>query len=323
MGVGAGGVDDRAQPGDVVGRQRGAEGGVEAGGVGRRGAVERQGDQHGALALDQVVAGGLAGRRRVAVHAQQVVAELEGLTEREAVRRQLPQHVRCRAGERGADVERTFDRVLGGLEAQHRHRGLDVGPAAGLHGHVEELARDHLGPAPVEQLERRRHPVGGQPAASQQLVGPREQQVAEQDGRGGAVLLRVAAPPGLPVRRGERAVGRRPAPPGVRGVHVVVVDQGARVQQLQGRARAQQRLLVLDVRLERAVAPPAERRPEPLATGHRTAGLLEERGGVGPERGDPSGHLVEEAVEDLLEPLPERTAVPRGHAARLVGDAPP
>ena len=60
------------------------------------GAVEGQGDQHGALALDQVVAGGLAGRRRVAVHAEQVVAELEGLAERQPVRRQLPQHVRCR-----------------------------------------------------------------------------------------------------------------------------------------------------------------------------------------------------------------------------------
>jgi len=86
------------------------------------------------------------------------------------------------------------------------------------------------------------------------------------------------------------------------------------------------RTLITDVthiRQDGAVAPPAEGRPEPLPTGHRTASLLQERGGVRSQRCDPSGHLVEEAVEDLLEPLPERTSVPRGHVARLVGAAPP
>ena len=57
---------------------------------GRRG-VEGERDQHGALALDQVVAGGLAGGRRVAEDAEQVVAQLERLAERQPERRQLGQ----------------------------------------------------------------------------------------------------------------------------------------------------------------------------------------------------------------------------------------
>ena len=100
------------------------------------------------------------------------------------------------AGQRGADVERPLDGVLRRLVAQHRHRGVDVGDTARLHGHVEELAGDHLAAAAVEDVERRRDPVQRQAAAAEQLVGPAEQQVAEQDRRGGAVLLGVAAPAG-------------------------------------------------------------------------------------------------------------------------------
>ena len=49
-------------------------------------AVEGQGDQHRALALDQVVAGRLAGGRGVAEHPEQVVAQLERLAERQPER---------------------------------------------------------------------------------------------------------------------------------------------------------------------------------------------------------------------------------------------
>ena len=69
------------------GESAGAEGGVELGRRGRRSSVEGEGDEHGALALDQVIAGGLAGDDGVAEDAEQVVAELEGLAEREAERR--------------------------------------------------------------------------------------------------------------------------------------------------------------------------------------------------------------------------------------------
>ena len=47
--------------------------------------VQRERDEHGPLALAQVVPGGLAGRRRVAEDAQHVVAELERLAQRHAV----------------------------------------------------------------------------------------------------------------------------------------------------------------------------------------------------------------------------------------------
>ena len=139
-----------------VGGEVGAERAVEEGGVGGGGGVEGEGDQHGALALDQVVAGGLAGGGRVAEDAEQVVAELERLAQRQAERRQLRASSSGRgAGERGADVQRPLDGVLRGLVAQHGHRGVDVGAAAGLDRHVEELPGDHLRAAPVEDLERR------------------------------------------------------------------------------------------------------------------------------------------------------------------------
>ena len=80
----------------------------------------------------------------VAEDAEQVVAQLERLAQRQPERRQRGHRRRRRAGEGGADVQRPLDGVLRRLVAQHGHRGLDVGAAAGLHGDVEELAGDHL-----------------------------------------------------------------------------------------------------------------------------------------------------------------------------------
>ncbi len=301
----------------------GAEGGVQPSRVGLGGGVQGEGDQHGALALDEVVAGRFARGGRVAVHPEQVVAELERLAERQAVRRQLGQLVVRGAGEERADVEGALDGVLGGLVAQHRHRRLDVRRAAGLHRDVEELAGDHLAARVVEGGQRGHHPVGRQPAAAQQLIGPAQQQVAEQDRRGRAVLLGVTAPAGLAVCGREGTVGGGPSAAGVRGVHVVVVHQRAGVQQLEGGARAQQGVLVGYVGRDRAVSPPAERRAEPLAAGHAAAALVEQQRSVRSERAQALGHLVEEVVEGLLEPLAEARLVPRRHGARLVGRPPP
>ena len=49
------------------------------------GGVEGERHEHGALALAQVVAGGLAGRRRVTEDPEHVVAQLERLAQRQAV----------------------------------------------------------------------------------------------------------------------------------------------------------------------------------------------------------------------------------------------
>ena len=91
---------------------------------------------------------------RVAVHPEQVVAELERLAERQPEPGQRRQHRGVGAGERGADVQRPLDGVLRGLVAQHPHRLLDVGGAAGLHRDVEELPGDHLAAGGVEERQR-------------------------------------------------------------------------------------------------------------------------------------------------------------------------
>ena len=65
--------------------------------------LPREGDQHGALALAQVVAGGLAGHRGVAEDAEQVVAQLERDAERKAERAQRRDLRERAAGERRAE----------------------------------------------------------------------------------------------------------------------------------------------------------------------------------------------------------------------------
>ena len=72
------------------------------------GSVQGEGDQHGPLALDQVVAGRLAGGRRVTEDAQQVVAQLEGLAQRQAEGTQPAQLVGVTARQRGPDVQRAL-----------------------------------------------------------------------------------------------------------------------------------------------------------------------------------------------------------------------
>ena len=101
-------VDQRAQLGDLLPVESGCPGGWSSS-LRRRGRrrVEGEGDQHRALALDQVVAGRLAGHRRVAEDAEQVVAQLERLAERQPEPGQLrdllaaarrPARRRCAAG---------------------------------------------------------------------------------------------------------------------------------------------------------------------------------------------------------------------------------
>ena len=104
LGVRAGVVDDPAQPVDVGRRQRGAERRVQLRGLRRGSGIQREGDQHRALALHQVVARGLAGDRRVAEDAEQVVAQLERLAERQAERRELGQSLLGDAPARAAPM---------------------------------------------------------------------------------------------------------------------------------------------------------------------------------------------------------------------------
>ena len=233
----------------------------------------------------------------------------------------------ARPGQRGADVQRPLDGVLRRLVAQHRHRRVDVGRAARLRGDVEELAGDDLAAGQVEVAERVEHPLGGQAAGAQQLVGPAEQQVAEQDRGGGAVLLRARGPAALAVQLLERAVGGRPAAAYVGGVHVVVVHQRAGVQQLERGAGPQQRPARRPAgSATRVVAPPAERRPEPLAAGHAGARVLDQALRVGTERVEPGGlrgRRTSCSVDSMSARKPGSHSRPILRAARSPGERRP
>lgn len=88
-GAGAGGVQDRAYAGGaVVVQVFGADQGVEELSLGGVRSLGGQGEQDGVLALAQVVQDGLAGVVGSAVDAEEVVAQLKGLPERECVARQ-------------------------------------------------------------------------------------------------------------------------------------------------------------------------------------------------------------------------------------------
>ena len=93
---------------------------------------------------------------------------------------------------------------------------------------------------------RRRGPghdlLGGSPQRRSSSSDHDSSRSPSRIARGRAVLLRVAAPPGAAVLALEGAVRRRPAAAGVGGVHVVVVHQRARVQQLQRGAGPDQRV---------------------------------------------------------------------------------
>jgi hypothetical protein len=110
----------------------------------------------------------------------------------------------------------------------------------------------------------------------------------------------------------ERPVRRRPAAAYVGRVHVVVVDQCAGVQQLQGGTRAQQRDGV-DRGVRRGdgvVSPPAERGPEALATPDAGASVLDQSLRVGTEIVQPRGLRVDERLQRGLDVVAEPVGVP-------------
>ena len=129
--------------------------------------LQRERDQHGALALAQVVAGRLAGLLRVAEHAEHVVAQLERLAERQPVRRVRRKQVRRRTGQSAAQQQRVLDRVLRALVPDHlaravggfARRAADV-PARACRGTARPSARCASGRRPGDrgQARHRRRP---------------------------------------------------------------------------------------------------------------------------------------------------------------------
>ena len=113
-------------------------------------------------------------------------------------------------------MQRALDRVLGGLVAHHLQGPLDGAAAHGLLEEVEVLAGHQLGAHLVVDGLGAAHRLGREAAAEDDLVGPRQAQVAEQDGRPDAERLRRAEPLGVAVDAGEPAVRRRAARGGCR-----------------------------------------------------------------------------------------------------------
>ena len=108
------------------------------------------------LGRSQVVAGGLAGASRVPPHAQDVVANREGLAQQVAVVfEQGDQGRRGICGQR-AQLQRAGDRVPAALEPGDPTRGCHLALAAGGLSDVEELPLDQLdGHPPPERPHRR------------------------------------------------------------------------------------------------------------------------------------------------------------------------
>ena len=189
-----------AQPLDLLGRQGGAERAVEQRGVlGGRG-VEGQRDQHGALALDQVVAGRLAGGGRVAEDTEQVVAELERLAQRQPERRQLGQRLRRarrRARRRGGAAARWSTSPTCSAAPSSRcprRRGRGPGPrrrGTGRRSPRCGTGRTRRGPATTRS--------SGSPQRRSSSSDHDSSRSPSRIAAGGAVLLRVAAPAGAAV----------------------------------------------------------------------------------------------------------------------------
>ena len=277
--------------------------------------VEREGDEHRALALDQVVAGRLARLLRVAEDAEQVVAQLERLAQGQAEAAELLELAGVGPGEGGADVDRALDGVLGGLVAQHRHRRVDVGAAARLHGDVEELPGDDLVAALLEEGQPGSDLVGGEAAAAQHVARP-----SRAAGRRAGSRRRRRTARGSPRQPAARCsasnarwVAGRPRRVSEASMKSSWTSALACSTSREAHARASAASSSTDGRIARwpQWQKAARNRLPPL---HRRTRLGDQPAGVGTERGELGRPLVEEGVQHLLDLVAEVGGVPGRHA---------
>ena len=269
-----------------------------------------QHDQAGGLVLEQVAAARLAGDVRLPEHAEHVVAQLERLPDQLAVRTQHLQHRLARAGQRGPELERAAHRVVAGLAPGHVQDLVQGGIAAGVVDQVGEL--------PDGQLTAQRVVAGpaagqrgrGQAAVPEQLLGPDQAQVREQDGgRLPEVLGRPVQALG-PVPAGQPHVGGGLAAAERGPVHHVVLEQGEGVHQF-GAGRGAGGGVAFGRSPVGGGTEPAqvgEGRPDELAPGHEPGQQVGQEGGPGHAAhvfGAPFAHEIAEHGGGLLLPLLE------------------
>ncbi len=189
-------------------------------------------------------------------------------------------------------MQRPLDGVLPGLVPGDPLRRLTVPLALGRPDDVEELTDVQLDAQLVP------HGLGRRRGVAQELVGVDEGEVAHQDGHALAEPARLAEPAARLVAVGEGQMGRADTPSGRGAVHHVVVEEGERVEQLEGRTGVS-RPRVIRVAAGADEAPVGEGRAQALAAGQhqrlqRGVGRVE----LGVE-GRPPGPL---AVEERPEP---------------------
>ena len=272
----------------------------------------------GALALAQVVAGRLAGLGRVAEHAEHVVAQLERLAERQAVRAvdagagraPAPASAAPRCSGRStvyfallyrSDAQRALDRA--GRRAPARAGRGTARPSARCASRRTPACRRAATRrrARSRTAARRPRPGTGRRAGSRRRCRTRPRSRATRRARCSAR---------------EPAVHGRRAAAGVRAVHDVVVDQRAGLQQLQRGGGAHHRVAVRAAGA--APAPVAERRPQPLAAGQQGAGRLDHGARLGADAAEPDGLRGTNASSASCTRGPQVLGLQRGrHAASV------
>ncbi len=151
--------------------------------------------------------------------------------------------IACTSGRSAAaaapSCKRAGDGVGRGLVGVDGHRRRHRRRTAGFGDDVEILAAEHfgadVGPDPLNASLRIRGELGG----GDDVVGPHQGEIAEQDRRRHPELVGRSAPAAVAVRLGEQPVHGGQAAAGVGVVDHVVVHQGACVQQLQRREQPQ------------------------------------------------------------------------------------
>ena len=277
-----------------------------------------QRDQHGPLALAQVVAGRLAGLGRVAEDAEHVVAQLERLAERQPVRRSTPASSSAPAPASAAPSSSgLLDGVLRRLVPDHLQGALDRAAAACACSSMSRYC------PPISSV--RISSNTGRARASRPRSQARCRRTARRSrpGTGRRAGSRrpspkpsaVAAPAVPPVQRGRTGGARRAGRGGCRCRPSRRRGSARQAWNSSSAAAAVDDLAAPSGAAGAAPAPVAERRAQPLAAAQQVARSRSISGArSGADRVEPCVLAGEEVVERLLRPA---CAGPRRRAAAV------